>query len=233
MADAKTIEEDTRLIFNSKYSIVDTNSIPKTEDIRYWGEAKKFKASVMSIDIRNSSALLLQEGDFKSGKIHKAFLRVCSATINYFDGDIRSFNGDGLMAFWPANQKAELTQVVRAAMGIKWLITHKMKDQFVDKYKLDFGIGLSWGIVTSMRVGIEKVVGANDLAFIDRSINQSVVISKQAKSPGHIECTTDFYGNLLDEAKFDGDKKNMWADGVVRWKHGDFKSRLTTYHWGF
>ena len=108
-----------------------------------------------------------------------------------------------------------------------------LRDQFVDKYKLDFGIGLSWGIITSMRVGIEKIEAANDLAFIDKSINQSVVISKQAKSPVHIECTTDFYDNLLDAAKLDGEGKNMWGDGAVKWKHGDFKSHLTTYYWSF
>lgn len=229
---ADQIVRDAGAILDSRYEITETDNIPDPEDIAYDGAAKRFTASVFSIDIRNSSGLLVREGDAQSGKIHKAFLRICATTIHHFDGEIRLFNGDGLLAFWNAQKQSQLTNPVRAAMGIKWLIATELKDRLVEKYGLDFGIGLSWGVITSFRAGIERVEGANDLVFLDQAINRAVVISKQAKSPYHIECTLDFYGNLENEAKF-ADQKEMWMDGLVKWKYGDFKSKLTSYYWEF
>jgi hypothetical protein len=129
--------------------------------------------------------------------------------------------------------KDQLTKPVRAAMGIKWLITQKLSDLFIKKYSFDFGIGLSWGNITSFRAGIPYVEGGNDLVFVDRSINEAVVIAKQAKSPDHIETTVTFYDNLVDKARIGSDKNNMWRDGNVKWKNGDFTSKLTSYHWEF
>lgn len=230
--EAEKIETDTRKILSDSYEISKSDSIPSPDDVPYGKVAKRFKASVFAIDIRNSSKYL-SEGDTKSGKLHKAFLRVCAATIYHFDGEIRSFNGDGLLAMWTSNYKSQVTPAVKAAMGIKWLLKEKMKDLFVDKYNFDFGIGLSWGEITSFRAGVERVEGANDLVFIDRSINEAVVISKQANAPVNIECTMPFYNSLEDEARLDNKQQNMWKPGKVEWKNGNFESRLTTYHWAF
>jgi adenylate cyclase len=229
---SQEIETEARQILGAKYVIADASTIPSPKEVAYGAVGKKFKASVFSIDIRNSSQYL-SSGDLQSGKIHKSFLKICAETIHWFDGQVRSFNGDGLLAFWEANTQDQLTKPVRAAMGIKWLITEKLSDLFIKKHSFDFGIGLSWGNITCFRAGAPYVEGGNDLVFVDRAINEAVVIAKQANSPNHIESTVTFYNNLQDGAKIGSDKKNMWKDGNVKWKNGDFVSKLTSYHWEF
>lgn len=231
MATSAEIEAEAREILRASHEVREGYSIPVPEDIPYGAVAKKFRASVLSIDIRNSSGLL-SLGDLHAGKVHKAFLRVCALAVRRFDGEIRSFNGDGLLAMWKANQKAELTNPVRAAMGIKWMVAEQLRDVF-HKYNFDFGIGLSLGDITSLRAGVQRIDGGNDLLFLDESINKSVVIAKQARAPNHVECTEHFYNNLLDEARIGADRNNMWRDGVTKWKNGDFRTRLTSYYWKF
>lgn len=229
--ESDAIEVESRKILTAAYTTVESQSIPHPQDVPYGPQLKKFKASVFSIDIRNSSSYL-SEGDTKSGKIHKAFLRICAQTVHNFGGEIRTFNGDGLLVFWEANLKSELTNPVRAAMGIKWMVTEKMKDLFIDKHHFNFGIGLSWGEVSAFRAGIQYVEGGNDLIFLDRSINEAVVIAKQAGAPYHVECTTTFYDNLEKEGRF-ADGRAMWKDGLVRWKNGDFKTKISDFYWSF
>lgn len=231
MATASEIEQDAREILRASYEVKEGSSIPAPEDVPYGHAAKRFKASVLSIDIRNSSGLL-SHGDLHAGKVHKAFLRICAQTVLRFDGEIRAYNGDGLLALWKANSKEELTSPVRAAMGIKWMICSKMHDMF-QKYNFDFGLGLSWGEITALRAGVPRVDGGNDLIFLDEAINKAVVIAKQARSPNHVECTHVFYSNLLDVALLDGSRTNMWRDGTVTWKNGNFRTKLTSHHWEF
>src|SRR5574340_485035 len=124
------------------YQIEDVTEIPSVEDVPFGKKAQQMKLCVFYIDLRDSTNLLFVHQKQTAGKIHKAFLHAVASTVLYFDGYIRGFKGDSLMAFWPANYKSEVSKCVQAAMTTKWLLDVELSSQFEAYSKIDFGIGI-------------------------------------------------------------------------------------------
>lgn len=216
------------------YEVTDAKAIPSAEDILFGKLAKKMNLTVFCIDLRQSTDLLFLHNKQTAGKIHKSFLHVVSATVRHFEGYIRSFNGDSLLAFWPAFYKGQITSCVRAAMTVKWLLDVELSPMFEEYKKLDFGIGVDWGEVFIARAGLPRDPNSNDLIFMGRCVNYAVAVAQQARGPNHVEISTGTYANLEDEAIYglkDGAKVDMWRDAVVKWHDQDYKSKLTTWYW--
>ena len=141
------------------------------------------KMTAFSIDLRNSTGLMFNGDRETSGKIHKIFLTGVATAVNYFGGQIRSFNGDGLLAFWEANYTTDIDKAVKAAMTITWFFDVKLAVIFENHAKIDFGIGIDWGETFILRSGISRNTNNNDLVFIGSCVNFSTVIANQAKFP--------------------------------------------------
>ena len=109
----------------------------------------------------------------------------------------------------------------------------KFSKYFEQYSKIDFGIGVDWGIVYIVRAGLPKNDNNNDLVFLGMSVNYASMIANQAKSPAHIEISTDTFANLTDNWKLgtkDGVKQNMWTDGTINWKEKVWQTKCTTWH---
>lgn len=216
------------------YEVTDAKVIPSVDDVPFGKVAKKMNLCVFYIDLRRSTDLLFLHNKQTAGKIHKSFLYTVSTVIRHFDGLIRSFNGDSLLAFWPAFDKSQITSCVRAAMTVKWLLHVELSSLFETYEKLDFGIGVDWGEVFMVRAGLPRDANNNDLVFMGRCVNFAVVIGEQAKGPDHVEISAITYSNLEDAAIYgiqNNQKVDMWRDGVVKWQGNEHKSKLTSWHW--
>ena len=190
------------------------------------------KLCAYCIDIRNSTELLTIHQKQTSGKIHKAFLTIASRVVLENGGEIRSFTGDGLLAFWPADQN-QITTAVKCAMTTKWLLDIKLSPLFEKYKKIDFGIGIDWSEVYILRAGISRNDNNNDLVFIGKCVNFATAIANQAKSPYHVEISRDVYPNLEDDWIYGHSNKkkvNMWEDGVVEWKGNKYESKITNWY---
>lgn len=190
------------------------------------------KLCAYCIDIRNSTELLTIHQKQTSGKIHKAFLTIASRVVLENGGEIRSFTGDGLLAFWPAYQN-QITTAVKCAMTTKWLLDIKLSPLFEKYKKIDFGIGIDWSEVYILRAGISRNDNNNDLVFIGKCVNFATAIANQAKSPYHVEISRDVYPNLEDDWIYGHSNKkkvNMWEDGVVEWKGNKYESKITNWY---
>jgi adenylate cyclase len=199
------------------YEVTEGRVLPSVEDVPFGKVAKKMNLCVLYIDLRHSTDLLFLHNKQTAGKIHKAFLYTVSAVIRNFGGQIRSFNGDSVLAFWPASYKTEITSCVRAAMTAKWLLGVELSPLFEGYEKLDFGIGVDWGEV-----------------FIGRCVNFAVAIGEQARGPNHVEISQITYSNLEDAAvrgTQDGQEVDMWRDGIVNWQGKDNGTKLTSWYW--
>lgn len=216
------------------YTVTDARAIPSVEDVPFGKFAKKMNLCVLFIDLRKSTDLLFLHQKQTAGKIHKAFLYVASTVVRDFGGTIRSFNGDSLLAFWPANYQSEINKCVRCAMTIKGLLDVELTDLFEKYHKLDFGIGIDWGEVFIARAGLPRDNNNNDLIFMGRCVNFAVAIGEQAKGPGHIEISEITYSNLADDTLYgmqNGTKVNMWQDGKVKWKSEEHETKVTAWYW--
>ena len=193
----------------------------------------KINMCSFSIDLRRSSDLLFLHRKQTAGKIHKAFLTVVTETVLHNKGVIRNFQGDGLLAFWPATSKKEVSLAVKAALTITWLINIKFFSYFNKYSELDFGIGIDLGEVFVVRAGVDKKANDNDLVFIGKSVNLAVAIAKQAKDPFHIEISEATYKKLLKTQKLGlddrGDELDIWEEGQVNWNDQEFDTYLTSW----
>ncbi|MBA7653907.1 hypothetical protein ES703_61772 [subsurface metagenome] len=160
---------------------------------------------------------------------------MASSVVLKYGGKIRSFQGDSILVFWPANLKSQIMDAVKAAMAIKWFLSSELSSLFEKYSKLDYGIGIDWGEVFIVRAGISRDSNNNDLVFIGKCVNLAVAIANQAKAPKNIEVSLSVYNNLEDSHKYatkNNNKVNIWNDGTVVWNNKRYDTKLTSYHWG-
>ncbi len=228
------IENKVRDYLDGNYEVTTTNSIPSVENVPFGKRAKKMNLTAFCIDLRNSSDLLSGHHKQTSGKIHKAFLTTVAMTVKNYGGKIRSFQGDSLLAFWPADTKQNINKAVKVAMITKWFLNQKLSKYFEKYEKLDFGIGVDWGEVFILRAGISRDANNNDLVFIGDCVNFATRIANNVKGPKHIGISRLTYTNLLDDQKYgkkDERKVDMWIDGSIKYKDIVHDIRRTSWHW--
>ncbi len=234
MGFVEDIENKVRDYLEGDYEVEDTASIPSVEDVPFGKVAKKMDLCVFCIDLRKSSELLSVHKKQTCGKIHKAFLTVVTGVVLAYRGQIRSFNGDSLLAFWPAVYKSDISRAVKAAMVTKWLLDIKLSPIFETYEKIDFGIGVDWGETYIVRAGISRNANNNDLVFIGKCVNFSTAIAQQARSPRHVEISNDTYNNLTEDLiygkKKNGEKVDMWTDSSIKWKEKSYKTKATSWY---
>lgn len=234
MGFTEDLENQTKDYLEGDYEVTETRTIPEPNDVAFGKKAKKMNLCALSIDMRKSSHLLMTKHKQTAGKIHKAFLNIASRVVNYYSGEIRSFQGDALLAFWPAYTKDEIDKAVRAAMSIKWFLDIKLTSYFEKYEKIDFGIGIDWGVVFIIRTGISRNTNNNDLVYIGKCVNFATAIANQAYGPNHIEISDITYSNLLDSGKYgknsDGENVDMWTNCKVPWVDQEFTTKCTTWY---
>ncbi len=215
------------------YEVEEVESIPSVENVPFGKKAKKMYVTVFNIDLRKSSELLDIHQRQTSGKIHKAFLTATAMVVKEYGGQIRSFTGDGLQALWLAQYMKEISESVKTAMILSWFLNNKLSPYFEKYSKLDFGIGIDFGLVYILRAGISRDANNNDLIFIGNCINFSVAMSKNTSYPYNIEISNNTYTNLTDEVKYttkNNQKTDMWERSSVKWKNKTFSTKKTHYH---
>lgn len=157
---------------------------------------------------------------------------MASSVVLKYGGKIRSFQGDSILVFWPANSKSQIRDAVRAAMEIKWFLSKEFVGLFEKYTELDYGIGIDWGEVFVIRAGISRNTNNNDLVFIGKCVNFAVAIANQASSPGNIEVSASVYQNLDDNHKYTSKtNEHIWEDGAVKWNGQEFDTKITSYWW--
>lgn len=216
------------------YEIVETTKIPSPEEVAFGKKAYKIKLTSLCIDLRRSTDLLKVHDKETCGKIHKAYLTIATKIITENYGQLRSFNGDSVLAFWSAKLKSDIDNAVRTAMKLKWALDIKYSKYFEEYSKIDFGIGIDWGDVYIVKAGLPKNDNNNDLVFLGMSVNFATMIANQAHGPSHVEISLDAYNNLTDNVLYgnnNGIKQNMWTNGVVNWKGFQYQTKCTSWYW--
>ena len=233
MGIVNDLENKVRDYLAGDYEVTETKTIPSVVNVPFGNNAKKMQLCAYCIDLRKSSELLTVHQKQTSGKIHKAFLAVASKVVLENGGEIRSFNGASLLAFWPAYYKNQITTAVKAAMITKWFLDIRLSPLFERYEKIDFGIGIDWGDVYIVRAGIPRDTNNNDLVFIGKCVNFATAIANQAHEPNHVEISELTYDNLEDDGIYDvsnGKRVSVWKDSVVEWKGKKYKSKITNGH---
>jgi len=245
MALKDDIKNKVKAILDEKFKITEIGYVPKIDDpkLTFGNTALKFTATVLAIDMRGSTDVLNRHQSRTVGKLHMAFFHTIVKIANSLSGNVRSFNGDSALIFFPGDTKNTLSRAVKCAMQIKYMIDNDNGgiNNMLKRYsELDFGIGLDHGEILCTKVGIGGQHN-RDLFWIGNSVNKATKLSDESGEPNHISISGFVHHNLEDWARY-GQKKNyrgetvkadMWSRSKFDYNDETEHYYYTSWHWGF
>lgn len=214
------------------YAITESDSIPGSNDQRltFGNTGVRFWASTLYIDMRGSTKVLNAHQAHTVAKIHKAYLYTATTLIAAAGGQIRSYNGDSILAFFPRNYKSTINSAVKTAMEIKYMLTEVSKSEFERYEPLNFGIGIDHGQILCVKVGRAGNDNHNDLVWLGNAVNKATVLSDRATAPDHVVISNYCRVNLDDNAKL-SNGVDMWTPVGIEYNGAAEQAWKTTYRW--
>jgi len=233
---------DTKVaeIIDDAFETSDITYIPDIKDTKltFGNKGLKLTATVLYIDMRGSTAILNKHNKTSVAKIHKAYFHTIVTIAKSLSGEVRSFNGDGMLVLFQGTSKTKLSDAVSSAMKMKWMLTSsdsKVKNKMEKYTAVDFGIGIHYGDILCAKVG---VAGENnrDLVWIGNAVNKSVKIGD--KIHNNIGISATVYENLEDRVKYvtekdlygDDVQKDIWKTATIEYNDSQETYYFTTYH---
>ena len=216
---AKEIESETFQVEGVSYVPTISNS-----KLTFGCKGLEFDATVLYIDMRGSTSVLNTHQKRTVVKIHMLYYHAIVKVAKSTGGEIRSFNGDSLLVFYPGTTKQSLSNAVKAAMQMKYAIKTLLNDNLKNYSDIDFGIGIDYGKILATKVGVGGADETKDLIWIGNAVNRSTVISDECKSDYNIGISAIVYNNLTDELKFnERDNGYLGVQKINMWRGFTFK----------
>lgn len=234
-----TVEEElqqrTDAILSETWDIRDGQVVPETEDLALGNKAVRLVATVLYADLADSTSLAMYDRRV-TAKLYKVFLAVSSRLIRLRGGEIRSFDGDRVMAVFLGESKN--SAAAHCALNINWAFLKVIKPKFEQAYQklrdgtytLAHGVGIDTSDVLVARGGIRN---NNDLVWVGQAPNLAAKLSAFRNSPHHTYITGSVYDRLNEGSKLGGpaaNKRNMWEERV--WTKGPV-SRIFRSSWSW
>jgi len=237
MKDA--IDSKVKEIIDYEFDVTDISYVPDIDDsqLTFGNKGLRFEATTLYIDMRGSTKVLNNHHRTSVAKLHKAYFHTIVTIAKSLGGEVRSFNGDGMLVFFQGTSKSTLNNAVKAAMQMKWMLTSsdsKVKKKMEKYSSVDFGIGIDDGKILCAKVGIS---GANnrDLVWIGNAVNKSVKIGDKLHNT--IGISSYVYSNLEDDVKhtieegwFGDVRVNIWSSDYFDYNGESQQYYTTTYY---
>jgi len=220
---------------NQSYVQEDTRVVPKRTDLTFGNTTKKIPFTVvLYVDMRKSRTILSDATTFWSVKVHRAFLLGLTHCVECRDGHMRSFNGDGIMAFFIGENAS--SRAVRAAMDTKGFVL-KLNEHLEAEglNPIDFGIGIAQGgivVAKSGKAGDDQT--KQDLIWVGLPVYLAVELSDFGKNPNNIWTSNNVRTSIGKEdylgVVYDKDKNSKWTKETKKLKSiGETEVRTTTW----
>lgn len=207
--------------------------IPKPADIGLGKKAAKLEATSLFIDVRQSSDITNTFRRQTAAKMLKSYYDGAVRIIGSHDGEVVSFNGDGMLALFIGGSRT--TQAVDSAQQVDWFIAHILWPKF-NRYfdgneaargqRLNFsvGCGIDDGGIYAVRIGIR---GTNDIAWVGRCTNTSAKLSNILHRPANIAVTRAAYSRLRRPMRYSAGQ-HMWSEEKFETFGGTTRAYRTT-----
>ena len=185
-------------------------------------------------DMRSSSSYTDQHRLQTITKIYKAYHHCMVECIKGFNGNIRSFDGDRVLAVFSGDRK--VNNAIECAMkmvGCKYdILQPKIKSAFNnDKFSLGVGIATGKTMVSKAGVGYDK--NNRDLIWIGDPPNLGSKLSDEADSPYSIYICKETFGKLLETNRYttrNTVKTDMWTQSLFKFKSANIDIYKTGYY---
>lgn len=190
-----------------------SGKLPLIENLSDSNKIFQGKASVLFVDMRESTKLPEEYSTDQLVKIYRCYIRTVVQAIRYSDGVVRDFMGDGVLAVFIDDEKNKSEdKAVNAARYITTAID-KFLNPVLDrtiKYRISCGIGIHTGNISLSKVGMKGKEQDNEseneygIAWIGNSTNLACKFSSAVDS-GAIFISSSTYAALTNI-----DDKQKW-----------------------
>jgi adenylate cyclase len=179
--------------------------VPETEDIVLKNGAVQVGATYLYADLADSSSLGQKVNDSISAKVIRSYLNAASRILKYYKGEIRSFDGDRVMAIFIGGSKN--TNATRAGLALNWaldeVIAPKLSAKWSDLqqyWEPKQGIGIDTGSALLVKGGVRN---SNDLVSIGSAPNVAAKLSELRCADIHI--TAAVYDDMDESSRMSVD----------------------------
>lgn len=183
-----------------------SDQLPLTGDLSDSNKIYHGKASILFVDMRESTKLPEKFNSTQLVRIYRSYIRAVVQAIRYSGGVVRDFMGDGVLAVFVDNEDGKSEDnAVRAARYITTVID-KFLNPILDqemRHRISCGIGVHTGEVSLSKVGMKGKEQHDDeenefgIAWIGNSTNLACKFSG-AVDNGTIFISTSTYSALSD-----------------------------------
>ncbi|MCL6596783.1 MAG: adenylate/guanylate cyclase domain-containing protein [Firmicutes bacterium] len=228
----EAVDRDLEDILAWKLEIEQRDRPPSSRDVTLGSNAATFPATVFYTDVRQSSALTDNHRRETVTKALNAFVNAAVRIVRHHGGEVRSFNGDGLLAFF-FGDASENRAVVSGLKLAK--VTRLLSARVQQKWNMHFdaGIGLARGTVMAAKVGIR---GTNNNAMIwpSEATNFAAKLGQQAKAPKRLAVSAEVFGAISQDLKtaplFWTFRSSFWESFELPFAGGRRKAYRTAHH---
>ncbi|CAM5467912.1 adenylate/guanylate cyclase domain-containing protein [Streptomyces griseorubiginosus] len=225
-------------LVGTPWSVRNGRVVPEPEDVKLFpNDAVKLDAVYFYADLIGSTKLARDFSWQTAGKVIRAALRTASTIIKSYGGEIRSYDGDRVMAIFL--EGARNTTAAECALKINYAMQYMVQPslyaELPDLERAEFAVRMNMGIASGeayvTRAGVR---GTSDLVSIGRAPNVAAKLSdiRDAEYYYRTYITESVYQSLLDPSKFDNDGSDMWRRFVTEVGGERMITYRSSYTWG-
>ncbi|MFI7431708.1 hypothetical protein ACIBPB_32510 [Micromonospora sp. NPDC049836] len=215
---AEDITAAVGAVVNADWNVRTGTVVPTTDTITLKNGAVEVDAVYLYADMANSSGLARDFAPKTAAKVIRAYLDATCRVIKFRGGQIRSFDGDRVMAIFMG--EAKNSDAARCALNINYVVTKIVRPALEDRltslktkgFELRHCVGVASGTALIVRGGVRNE--DNDLVSIGRPPNVAAKLSDVRAWPYATYITSDVYARLRNEVKYSKpgkpDQKLMW-----------------------
>ena len=172
------------------YEIASLNRIPTVNELGYGRMGKEFSAAALYADMRHSSAIVERHTMQAAARIYKSYQFAMADIIRHNGGEIRSYDGDRVMALFHPSDKGDnsaCVNAVKAGREMAWFFHTVLKNRLGGfAIPLDCGIGIAFGQMLAIRAGLRSNPDSNDVIWVGRAANIAAKLSDRGHRPNYI-----------------------------------------------
>ena len=210
------------------------NELPLISDLQDSNKIYQCKASMLFVDMRDSTKLPQKFSTEQLVKIYRSYIRTVVQAIRYSGGIVRDFMGDGVLAVFIDGEDG--TSEDKAVHAARYIVTaiDKILNPVLDQsihHRISCGIGIHTGDISVSKVGMRgKGNDSNSedefgIAWIGNSTNLSCKFSSA------VECGTIFICSATYVALSDSTKSAIWEEYETTKGNHILSGYIATHHY--
>jgi adenylate cyclase len=226
------LTQETDAIVRAAWEYRDGTVVPETSDLALGNEAVELEATFLYADLADSTELAIGTPEI-AAEVFKAYLMGTTRIVRSLRGEVRSFDGDRVMAVFL--EGAKNTAAAEAALKINYFFSNILRPAFTSFYvsrslSLKQTVGVDTSEVRVVRSGIRN---NNDLVWVGRAPNIAAKLSSIREDGFASYISKTVFDAMLDDSKYGGNPRRLmwesrtWANGAAYGVKSVYRSNWT------